>query len=416
MPCPYCGAALPDDARLCRSCGRLIAPGQSTGPSTGPGQTADSATSPPSALRNSPYGSVGPVQDQPALWATAPPGVDPYSPSFDPSRLAPDVANAWRQHRFQATFSVLLVLLVHVLTFGMATPFLVARKFGLLPRTRSDDFSTAKAAGFLFIPVYSLYWVFVLCRRLADRLTLQARLQSVPNPPSRGLATAVAVGWVIGAIPYVGLLVWLPVQFGLWPVYLFQVQRLCNRLALQAAPPEAHQAMLALERAMRLRWIGWVIVVPCLLVAVSSLVVALAAPTMPLANTLVGTMAVLVLAVGGGVLLYLGERGTWGYRDALESMRPLILAAYLRIDKNAAWSVVGIAFSLAVIFVAAGLTTLYAPEAPTPPGDAWPAVAIGVTLALGAGYAAIRAIQLKREIFRLSQLRAAAQGAETARW
>ena len=39
-------------------------------------------------------------------------------------------------------------------------------------------------------------------------------------------------------------------------------------------------------------------------------------------------------------------------------MRPLILAAYLRIDKNAAWSVVGIACSLAVIFVAAGLTTL----------------------------------------------------------
>jgi hypothetical protein len=391
----------------------LIAPGQSAGPATVPGQPTDPPAAP---LRNSPYGSVGPLQDQPALWAAAPPGLDPYSPSFDPSRLTPDVANAWRQHRFQATFSVLLVLLVHVLTFGMATPFLMARKFALLPRIRSDDFSTAKAVGFLFIPIYSLYWVFVLCRRLADRLTLQARLHSVPDAPSRGLATAVAVGWVIGAIPYVGLLFWFPVQFGLWPVYLFQVQRLCNRLALQAAPPEAHQAMLALERAMRLRWIGWVIVVPCLLVVVSSLVVALVAPRMPLADTLVGTMAVLVLAVGGGALLYLGERGTWGHREALESMRPLILAAYLRVDKNAAWSVVGIAGSLAVIFVAAGLSTLSGPESPTPRDEGWPAVAIGVTLALGAGYAALRAIQLKRGIFHLSQLRPAAPGAETARW
>ena len=88
---------------------------------------------------------------------------------------------------------------------------------------------------------------------------------------------------------------------------------------------------------------------------------------------------------------------------------------YLRVDKNAAWSVVGIAGSLAVIFVAAGLSTLSGPESPTPRDEGWPAVAIGVTLALGAGYAALRAIQLKRGIFRLSQLRPAAPGAETAR-
>ena len=71
---------------------------------------------------------------------------------------------------------------------------------------------------------------------------------------------------------------------------------------------------------------------------------------------------------------------------------------------------------LAAIFVAAGLSTLSSPESPTLRNDGWPAVALGVTLALGAGYAALRAIRLKREIFRLSQLRPAAPGAETARW
>src|SRR5687768_11404689 len=145
MPCPYCGAALADGARLCTVCGRLIAP-----PQPGPPSSA-----PPTAPSPVPQGPTPSPAPRPAYQPGTSYRSDPYGPFFDPGALPPETVAAWRQHRFHATFSVLLLLLVHVLTFGMASPFLVARKYTFLPRIRPDDFSTARAAGFLFIPFFA---------------------------------------------------------------------------------------------------------------------------------------------------------------------------------------------------------------------------------------------------------------------
>ena len=228
MPCPYCGAALDGGARLCRICGRLIAPTAPTTPTT------------PTTAGQSPPG------ERPVY----PPGTsfrsDPYSPFFDLSSVPPETLAAWRQHRFQATFSVLLLILVHFLTFGLASPFLLARKYAFLPTIRPDDFSMLKAAGFLFIPFFAFYWVFVLCRRARGPAGLQARLWSLPGAPSRGLATALAVGWVLSAIPYVGILLWFPLHLALWPIYLAQVQRL-----LQPPRPRSRAARRPPRRCWR---------------------------------------------------------------------------------------------------------------------------------------------------------------------
>ncbi len=240
--------------------------------------------------------------------------------------------------------------------------------------------------------------MFALCRRIAERLALQARLWDLPDAPSKALATALATGWVISAIPYVGLFFWFPLQFALWPVYLVQVQRFCNALALSAAPPDVRSSMLALERAMRLRWIGWIVVVPCLLMVVASLAVALVAPRGPLMETIVGIVFVLAVGSGGGALLYLGERGTREIQESLESRAPSILAGYLRIDKNAAWSVAWIAIPTAVAFVVAGLSTLSGLSPTTPQSEAWPSIALGASLGVGAAYAVWRALQLRRQI------------------
>lgn len=403
MPCPYCGAALAEAARLCTTCGRLIAPSQPT--------SAASTTPAPTQPGQSPAPGPRPVYQPGSSHRT-----DPYGPFFDPASLPPETVAGWRRHRFTATFSVLLLLLVHFLTFGLASPFLLARKYAFLPVVRPDDFSTAKAAGFLFIPFFGLYWVFVLCRRIAERLTLQARLWDLPGAPSKGLATALATGWVSGAIPYVGLFFWFPLQFALWPVYLVQVQRFCNRLALSAAPPDVRPSMLALERATRLRWIGWIVVVPCLLMVVASLAVALVAPRGPLLETVVGIVVVLAVGSGGGALLYLGERGTRAVQASLESRAPSILAGYVRVDKNAAWSVAWIAIPTAVAFVVAGLSTLYGLSPTTPQSDAWPSIALGAALGLAGGYAVWRALQLRRQIGWLSEMRPFAGDSEKTGW
>jgi hypothetical protein len=343
-------------------------------------------------------------------------GADPYGPYFDSASLSPETAAAWRQHRFQATFSVLLLILVHFLTFGLASPFLVARKYAFLPVVKRDDFSTAKAAGFLFIPFFGLYWVFVVVGRIVDRLRLQARLWSLPGAPSKGLSMALAICWVASAIPYIGLLFWLPLQFALWPIYLMQIQQLCNRLALEAAPPEVRSSMLALERAMRLRWIGWIVLVPCLIIVATSLVTAVVAPPGPILEMIVGIMIVLTVAGGGGMLLYLGERGTGELQDGLEGNAPAILAGYLRIDKNAAWTIAWVAIPAAIGFVLAGVVTLNAPTPTTPEQNAWPSIVLGVVVGVGAAYAVVRALQLRRQIKWLAEARPSTVDAGSASW
>src|SRR5262245_54714050 len=116
MSCPYCGATLAAGARMCSACGRLIAPSQPGPPSSAP----------PTTPLPVPPGHTPPPGRPPAYQPGTSYRSDPYGPFFDPGSLPPETVAAWRRHRFHATFSVLLLLLVHFLTFGMASPFLVA--------------------------------------------------------------------------------------------------------------------------------------------------------------------------------------------------------------------------------------------------------------------------------------------------
>jgi hypothetical protein len=69
-----------------------------------------------------------------------------------------------------------------------------------------------QAAGFLFIPLFNFYWVFVSLPRLADGFN--AFREEHPGRPirdARGLAVAKAIsfvcGWTIGWIPGIGSIV-----------------------------------------------------------------------------------------------------------------------------------------------------------------------------------------------------------------
>jgi hypothetical protein len=389
MNCPYCGTSLAEGARLCTVCGKLIAPRQ---PEQAPGPNP--RTPLPGQASETGQDGARPVYQAPPPFASS----DPYSRLFDVSTLAPETVEAYRQHQFHATFSVLLAILVHFLTFAAASPFLIARKYALLPKIRPDDFSTLKAAGFMFIPFFNLYWAFVLCQRLVDRLTLQARLWEIPGVPSKGVATSVAVTSCLGAIPYIGVVFVLVQLLVLWPIYLGQVQVFCNRLALAAAPAEARSTMLQLERATRLRWIGWMVITPATLVLAVVLASLVIRPTSPAPDPISAVVFLVAVIAGGATLWSFGCRGTAQFHADLRDTVPWIVAGYLRIDKNAAWSIVWIGVSFAVLFVVAGLVTISQPPPTTPTGSGWEMIAFAVPLAVGAAYAAVRALQLKRQI------------------
>jgi hypothetical protein len=383
----------------------LLAP---TSPGQAPARSAPDSSEQPAATQPRPV-----YRPEPSSYSYTD---DPYDRSFDVGSLSPETAAAYRQHRFHATFSVLLLILVHFLTLGLASPFLIARKYTFLPKLRSSDFSTGKAAGFLLIPFFSLYWVFVLCRRLVDRLTLQARLWNLPGAPSRALATTVAISWVASGIPYIGLLVLAPLYLVLWPIYLGQVQGVCNRLALAAAPVEVRPSMPRLEQATRSRWLGWIVLAPALVMLATVLTAGAVAPSRPVTETISVAVVLLVIAGGGGALVYLGVRGGHELQDELARTAPWILAAYLRIDKNAAWTVAWIAIPLASAFVVAGLVALVTPTSDAALSEAWPSIVLGVMIGVGGSYTVLRALQLKRRIAWLEAAGPASDGPGPAAW
>ena len=175
--------------------------------------------------------------------------------------------------------------------------------------------------------------------------------------------------------------------------------------------------MLALERATRLRWIGWMILAPCLMMIVSSLVVMVVAPPAPIPEMIAGIVVFLAVAGAGAALIYLGARGTRAIQHDLESRAPVILAGYLRIDKNAAWTVAWIAIPLAIALRGGR------PDHARRPGvggaaPRWLAVgrARRACSAWRAAYAVWRALTLRRQIGWLCESRPASGDPETPRW
>ncbi len=147
-----------------------------------------------------------------------------YNMGFDHARVPESQLARFRKHQFFETFPSAVAVLLHFLTIGIFTVIFHGMKHSRLPIIRADDFGAGKAIGFLFIPFFNLYWIFVFWHRLTDRINLQYRLRGAPDPISRGLVTTTCV---LTVIPYIGLIAFL----GLYPVVSAQIQSACNGLA-----------------------------------------------------------------------------------------------------------------------------------------------------------------------------------------
>src|SRR5437588_5948476 len=161
--------------------------------------------------------------------ASAPAGIalNVYAETVDPNQvLSPEQREAYKRHTL-TTFPTWAVVVLSILTLGIFGTICHLLKHSKLPVVKPDDPSAGKAIGFLFIPIFNLYWTFVVWLRLVDRINFQYRLRGRPAPISRNLALWAIIssfaGWVVG----IGLLVG-PI---LALIAAAQIQTAANKLA-----------------------------------------------------------------------------------------------------------------------------------------------------------------------------------------
>lgn len=215
MFCPNCGTQAPDGTRFCQSCGQSMQ-------GTAPGM----AQPPPGYIP--PQQGYAPPPGAPGYYAMPQPFYSTmvYDQFFDLNQIPPDMREQFKKHTLFETFSVGGAIALHFVTLGIFSVIFYGMKHSRFPRVRPDDFTAGKAIGFLFIPFFNLYWIFVFWLRLVDRVNFQFRLRNQPLPVSRGLALAAVI---VGFIPYVGLVSWLV----LYPIMISELQGALNTLAMQ---------------------------------------------------------------------------------------------------------------------------------------------------------------------------------------
>lgn len=156
---------------------------------------------------------AAPAVAAPRAWAPPPPmPIDPAA--RDELR---------RQGLVFNKFPVWLAVLLDIFTFTVFGYIWINHWHGLMPKRRPDDPSTARAIGFLFIPLFNLYWVFESHLRLVTRLDEEFVAAGLADRIPREL-----VRWtiIIGLIPYItgAVLILGPVRTGI-------MQSKVNRLA-----------------------------------------------------------------------------------------------------------------------------------------------------------------------------------------
>lgn len=182
----------------------------------------------PFAAGNAGYGPGGGYQNQGYQGGGYPAGgpnlYNLYEPTFDVNALSAADRQRFSQHTFQTPFSVGVGILLHFLTFGLFTFIRCGLEFDKLPKIKHDDASSGKAIGFMFIPFFNLYWLFIFWGQLTKRINFQYKLRGMSPPISTGMATGHCIVRVIPYVNFFSFLITLPILYS-------QVQAAVNTLA-----------------------------------------------------------------------------------------------------------------------------------------------------------------------------------------
>lgn len=101
-----------------------------------------------------------------------------------------------------------------------------SKSLGLTPSIET----AGKAVGFLFIPIFSYYWMFIACGKLPVNLNAVARKKGVASGISDTMGMLVAVFAVLSIIPVLGYVTGFVLAFILIPIFIHQSVRTVRAL------------------------------------------------------------------------------------------------------------------------------------------------------------------------------------------
>ncbi len=91
--------------------------------------------------------------------------------------------------------------------------------------------SAGKAVGYLFIPFYNFYWIFIAYGKLPKDLNKIAGQKSINYGMNNGLGIAIAVLTLAGIIPLVGYFFDFLNAFILAPILISQALKQCREIS-----------------------------------------------------------------------------------------------------------------------------------------------------------------------------------------
>ncbi len=117
----------------------------------------------------------------------------------------------------------LLVIIYRLWTFIIAE----SNRLGLSPAIRTP----ARAVGFLFIPLFNFYWIFLVFGKMAVNINAIARHRGATLLMPEGLGNTMPILIVLTIIPYLGSLISLILGVVLVPIFISQAMRMSTSLS-----------------------------------------------------------------------------------------------------------------------------------------------------------------------------------------
>ncbi|PKP30177.1 MAG: hypothetical protein CVU00_13900 [Bacteroidetes bacterium HGW-Bacteroidetes-17] len=93
-----------------------------------------------------------------------------------------------------------------------------SKRLNLVPTIKTPG----QAIGYLFIPFYNFYWLFLAYGKISGDLNAIAKVKNVPKCMSGGLGITISILCIVNLIPFVGYFTSL-ISLILFPIFIYQL-------------------------------------------------------------------------------------------------------------------------------------------------------------------------------------------------